>query len=357
MTGFKSGASCLIFILLWVVIALFSTRAGVASSLLSIQPSQVPSFRQEADENLPAPIIQPSGNISETLYLPMMQTWSDPGPAWLTYFNLFRSQANLPSLLENIDWSDGGVLHSRYMVKNDLITHYEDPSNPWYTAGGYEAGRKGNIFVSSSSTTSDETAIDFWMVAPFHAISMLDPQLYTTGLGSYQESDGGWQTGVTLDVLRGLGPLPNGISFPLPFPSDGSETWLHRFNGNEWPDPLTSCPGYSPPTGAPIMLQLGVGNVTPSVSDFSLKAGDSTLPACIFDETTYVNTNGSTQSTGRSILNNRDAIIIIPRDPLVSGQEYNVSISANGSITQWSFTAVDSPMAASSADSIQFMVQ
>jgi hypothetical protein len=308
-------------------------------------------------EYLSASIIQPASTVSKTLYLPLMLTWSDPGPAWLAYFNLFRSQANLPSLVENVVWSVGGVLHSRYMVKNNFITHYEDPNNPWHTAEGYEAGRKGNIFVSSSSATSDETAIDFWMVAPFHAISMLDPQLHSTALGSYRESNGGWQTGVTLDVLRGRGALPPSISYPLPFPSDGGETWLHRFNGNEWPDPLTSCPGYTPPTGAPIMLQLGAGDVTPNVIAFSLKAGASSKPACIFDETNYVNPNGSTQSTGRSILDSRDAVIIIPRDPLVSGQEYTVSVTANGTVTEWRFTAVGSPAVAPTAKTVQFRVR
>ncbi len=357
MTGSKPKVFFLLFILIVAGIAYYSERTGAASSPSSIQSSRVPDSRQEADEYLAAPIIQPAGAMSETIYLPLMLTWSDPGPAWLVYFNLFRSQAILPSVIENVDWSAGGVLHSRYMVKNDLITHYEDPNNAWYTEEGYEAGRNGNIFVSSSSATSDETAIDFWMVAPFHAISMLDPQLHTTALGSYREANGGWQTGVTLDVLRGRGTLPPGISFPLPFPSNGGETWLHRFNGNEWPDPLTSCPGYSPPTGAPIMLQLGAGDVIPSVTSFSLKAGASSLPACIFDETNYTNPNGSTQSTGRSILNSRDAVIIIPRNPLVSGQEYTVSVSANGNVTQWSFTAVSSPMVASTADSFQFRVR
>jgi hypothetical protein len=105
------------------------------------------------------------------------------------------------------------------------------------------------------------------------------------------------------------------------------------------------------------MLQLGAGDVIPNVTAFSLKAGASSKPACIFDETNYVNPNGSTQSTGRSILNSRDAVIIIPRDPLVSGQEYTVSVSANGNNTQWSFTVVSTPMAAPTAKTIEFRVR
>lgn len=105
------------------------------------------------------------------------------------------------------------------------------------------------------------------------------------------------------------------------------------------------------------MLQLGAGDVTPNVTNFSLKAGTSSKPACIFDETNYVNPDGSTQNTGRAILNSRDAVIIIPRDPLVSGQEYTVSVSANGNLTQWRFTAVSSPTPDSMTDFFQFRVR
>ncbi len=261
-----------------------------------------------------------------------------PGLEWLDYVNQFRALANLPHLTENPTWSAGGVLHGRYMVKNDVITHAEDPTNPWYTAEGDAAGRNGNVAVSSSVNTSDRFAIDLWMTGPFHAIGIIDPQLSQTGFGSYREAIGAWRMGATLDVLRGLGALPPGTTFPIFFPKEGGQMWLTRYNGNEAPDPLTSCPGYSAPSGPPVMLQLGSGNVTPNVTASSFLRDGQPLEHCIFDETNYVNNNGSLQSLGRSVLNGRDAIVIMPRSPLVSGSTYTASVTTNGNTYTWSFT-------------------
>jgi hypothetical protein len=43
------------------------------------------------------------------------------------------------------------------------------------------------------------------------------------------------------------------------------------------------------------------------------------------------------QWTGRVVLNNRDAVVIMPRDPLVGGRSYTVEVvTASGTVT-WSF--------------------
>jgi len=260
-----------------------------------------------------------------------------PEPSWLTYLNLFRTNTGLEPLSENESWSGGGWFHSRYMVKNDYVGHSEDPGNPWYSAEGYAAAQNGNVFVSSWLDTSDETSIDFWMTAPFHAISMLDPQLHTTGLGIYHEVIGQWKTGSTLDVRRGRGEVPEGTIFPIPFPADGGATWLTTYYGGEFPDPLSNCPGFSPPTGPPIMLQLGSGDLTPQVIGHRLWENGILLESCQYDETSYINPNPSMQSTGRIVLNNRDAVVIMPRYPLVAGSSYAVEITTIDSTITWSF--------------------
>ena len=264
-----------------------------------------------------------------------------PAPAWLAYVNRFRISTGLLPLAENESWSNGGWLHSRYMVKNDYVGHHEVLGNPWYTVEGDTAAQNGNVYVSWWADTSDERPIDFWMTAPFHAISMLDPQLHTTGFGVYREAIGNWKTGSTLDVSRGRGDLPQGTSFPIPYPADGETTWLNAYYGGEFPDPLTSCPGYSAPTGPPIMLQLGSGDITPQVISHRVLENGVQIDSCIFDETTYVNPSSSMQNTGRIVLNHRDAVVIMPRDPLAAGKTYVVEVTTASSSTNWSFT-VDS---------------
>ncbi|MGH2538334.1 MAG: hypothetical protein ACRDHL_13140, partial [Candidatus Promineifilaceae bacterium] len=261
-----------------------------------------------------------------------------PGPAWLARLNALRLLMGLGVLVEEPAWSNGDWLHSRYMVKTDTVGHSEDPSSPWYTPEGDEAAGEGNVFVSSDAGASDDTALDWWLSAPFHAVALLDPQLVATGYGAYRESDGGWQMGATVDVGRGHGPLPPGATFPLPYPAAGSQTALLEFGGYEWPDPLASCPGYSAPAGLPLLLQLGDGSLNPAVSSHSLTQGGQELPSCRFDETDYFNPDGGAQSVGRVILNSRDAVVIIPRDPLTPGVSYTASVTAGGQTFSWSFS-------------------
>ncbi|HPQ39932.1 MAG TPA: CAP domain-containing protein [bacterium] len=281
-------------------------------------------------------------NSSHTAVLGDMAvvTWGY-GPAEgspiISYVNMYRAMAGLPPVAENTDWGYGNELHARYMVKNDTIGHSEDSGNSWYTAEGDAAARNSNLMVSSSTSTPDEYAVDMWMTGPFHAVGIIDPALHTSGFGSYRESDGGYQMGAGLDVLRGTGSIPASVSFPIIWPGNGSVVGLTS-TGNEWPDPLASCPGYGGSAGLPLIVQLGPGNITPSVTGSAFSRGGTPLDHCVFDETSYTNPDSSQQSLGRSVLNSRDAVVLIPKDPLVPGNTYTASITANGSTITWSFS-------------------
>lgn len=280
----------------------------------------------------------------QRLFLPLILN-PNTAPDWLQYLNQFRQLADLPLVTEEATWSAGGVLHSKYMVRNDRITHSEDVSNKWYTPEGAAAGQNGNVAVFSLLSATDEMAIDLWMTGPFHAVGILDPALQRTGFGSYHEDIGLWKTGATLDVLRGIEPIPGSISFPIYFPQDGSDFWLTSYDGNESPDPLTSCPGYSAPSGPPIILQLGGGaysnnDVTPNVTDSSFQSNGVDLEHCVFDETSYVGADPGVQSTGRSVLNARDAVVIMPKYPLAVGETYTASVTHDSSVYAWSFTII-----------------
>ena len=55
-------------------------------------------------------------------------------------------------------------------------------------------------------------------------------------------------------------PMETGrLRSPVEFPPDGATVNLQSFAGDDYPDPLTSCPGYKAPTGTPISIQLGQG--------------------------------------------------------------------------------------------------
>lgn len=257
-------------------------------------------------------------------------------PGWLRYVNSYRAMAELSPLAENSTWSAGCWLHARYIVKNNELQHTEDPANPWYSLEGLFAAEASNLAGGGDVNTPDEWAIDTWMQAPFHAVGILDPELYETGYGSYREADGGIQMGAALDVIRGWSEIPPAVAYPIKWPGSNTTVPL-RLHWGEAPSPLTSCPGYAAPSGLPIILQIGPGDRTPVVTAHSFTQGGVPLEHCVFDETNYVHPIGAWQDTGRGILDGRDAIILVPRAPLISGASYTASITVNGETHTWSF--------------------
>lgn len=333
---FVLGIATLVLVIALVLssVSEFQTSAiasdGVSSKRTGLEVITDPS---KSNSN-----IAPYSVYSHTIYLPLISSSEELLPPWLIHLNTFRRSSDLPLLKEDTRWSNSDWLHSRYMVKNDYVGHNETTGNEWYTSEGDIAARNGNVFVSSWSGSSDNTAIDFWMTAPFHAISILDPQLQKTGFGTYREEMGLWKMAATLDVLRGRGALPPIFEFPVLFPGADSQIDLLKYNGGEFPDPLASCPGYVAPTGAPILIQIGPGNVTPVVTTHELRiSGGGLLENCQYDETNYTNPNGQNQITGRLVLGNRDAIVLMPRQPLQAGKNYQVMLVINGVTYEWDF--------------------
>jgi hypothetical protein len=255
---------------------------------------------------------------------------------WLDYVNFYRGTAGLFPVTENKGWSCGNVLHGRYIVKNDSQEHDEDPGNPWYTPSGQTAAMSSNLASSFDVNETDDFAIEAFMQAPFHAVGVLDPRLYAVGFGSYREADGDLQMGAGLDVIRGLGVISDSVTFPIAWPTEGATIPL-TLHWGEYPSPLTSCPGYTLPSGLPIILQLGPGDVTPDVMASSFKENGVELDHCVFDETNYIHPDPAAQELARLILGARDAIVLVPKVPLTPGAAYSVSISTNGATHAWSF--------------------
>jgi uncharacterized protein YkwD len=265
-------------------------------------------------------------------------------PDWLRYLNNFRAAAGLPLLREDTAWSAESGLHSRYMVLSGDVGHSEDPNNPLFTRAGNAAGDAGNIAIGNLSSAPFQWAINYWLSAPFHAVPMLDPQLAVTGFGEYRDPGGIPAVGATLDVERGRGALPDGVQFPILWPGNDSVTWVLRYSLPEFPAALSHCAGYSQATGAPIIIQIGDGSRTPDVTATTLLRDGEPLAHCQFDETNYTHPDAWTQRSARTILDQRDAIVLIPAAPLVPDATYAVRVDANGETYTWSFrTAVGPP--------------
>lgn len=304
------------------------TAAPTASPTVLPPPSATPSPQPTAEPPTPIPTPTPE------LIL----------PEWLTYLNRFRGMSGVPPINELAALTLGSRLHSQYMtVNDDPIAHWQDPGNALYDPVGDLAARNGNIFATNQTTADFIWSINFWASAPFHLIPMLAPGLERVGYGDFIDSSGGVNMAAVLDVRSQRNRAADAVTYPIMFPGNGSATWIVRHSMTEWPDPLSSCPGFSRPTGAPIILQLGSGNMRPSVGHHVILVNGEPLQSCIFDETTYYNPNDYAEETGRKILDEQDAIVIIPRNPLIIEQLYTVQIEVNGELYFWEFTTQRGP--------------
>jgi len=273
--------------------------------------------------------------------LPSTINAAPPGAAhssggWLNHLNFYRATASLPPVTENSDWSDGARKHSAYMVKKGDLQHSENFYSVWYTSKGQAAARQSNLFLSFNRDDTDVRILDTWMQSPFHAVGILDPRLVQVGFGSYREAHGPAATAAALNITAGIQHTVK-AAYPIFWPGDGTSIPIGLHWG-EYPSPLTSCPGYTAPSGLPLIIQMGPGDLTPVVSATSFTRNGQSLEHCVIDETTYKNPDRRQQKLGRSILGARDAIVLIPRAPLSPGTTYTASITANGYVYTWSFS-------------------
>jgi len=316
--------------------------ADLLSTLENLDPIKVQSIVSEALLTNPPPP-QPPENIEDTLDTPVDEA-AVPVAAWLSYLNRFREIGGLSPLTESGDLTYGGQWHSRYMVVNDVpVAHREVRNNPLYDVAGDRAARNSNIFATTQIEANHIWATNFWVSAPFHLTPMIDPGLHDVGYGQYNENVGTFKMAAVLDTRSDLGQVPDGVTYPLFFPGDGQSTWVVRHSLFEWPDPILSCPGYSRPSGPALVLQLGEGDITPKVSSHAVYEDDKLIESCRFDETNYSNPDPYAQSVGREILNERDAVVIMPRRPLAVGKTYRVEVTANGQFYTWQFTTQSAP--------------
>src|ERR1700694_1238510 len=246
------------------------------------------------------------------------------GVPWLDEFNAWRANTGTSILTEESTYSAADVLHATYMVQTGQVTHGESTAYPQYTLAGDIAAQNSNIFVSSSTSTTDVQSIDWWMAAPFHAMAMMDPRLTTTGFGSYRSTAySSWNMGAAVNVGQGMtGPG----QYPVFFPGNGTTEPLTSYSGNEFPNPQLACPGY---TGLPLFIEVGANVNTTAGPVHTFTGNGLPLTHCVID---------STNATYTGYLKWRGGVIVFPQAPLQNGVTYAVTLTVNGLPYTWSFT-------------------
>ncbi|HUY27108.1 MAG TPA: FHA domain-containing protein [Candidatus Binataceae bacterium] len=282
-------------------------------------------------------------------------TPSGPMPEWLKRLNEYRATAKVAPVADDPGLSAGDTAHVNYLIENlgpmlrnggnpGIKAHLEDAADPGYTAAGARAGKSSDVdFIAFEGAKLKDPvgwALIDWMSGAFHRLPLLNPRLERVGFS--QICDRGLCV-AALDAQSGVAPGATGVPYPDPieFPAGGTTVELRTFT-TEWPDPLTSCAGYSAPTGVPITLATGpLMYVMLDAYSFERVSADGdleNLDACGFDSASYTNPDPVTQQTARRVLLAAGAVVVVPRAPLKKGATYSVSMTASGKHYQWSFS-------------------
>jgi hypothetical protein len=300
--------------------------------------------------------------------------------------NYYRAMARLPPVVDDSAISAGALNHARYLVKNgiaggDIVLdnqqlRFETPQDsfrwevkgkPFYTDEGASAGRGAVVVTARKINLSGAEFVDRLMTMPLSGLIPMVPQFSLVGLGAY--CDPGLcaiaipyrfalEKSVRIALYDGpasdrlwnprLGLIPMEIGrlrSPVEFPPDGATVNLQSFNGDDYPDPLTTCPGYKAPTCLPISIQLGQGfgpdGSLEVESDFVTRDGVE-IETCLISATSYVGPNEMETQTGKTRLAGLGAALILPRDPLAPGH-YKVALKEAGKLYAWGFTVAATP--------------
>jgi hypothetical protein len=233
--------------------------------------------------------------------------------------------------------------------------------DPKYTSFGFASTGTKSYYAASmpvfwdsyQEPTDEETAADVepdWDGA-FARVIAKYPKFRPTSWqfsGTVEKiivSGGGRRFLVTPDEVRELGadeiaslidPSPStGSDTIYVWPGEGTSVPLTRYSGNESPDPIAGCPGFSDRAGLPLLV---FGAAIEFSSDVLVReVGGAPLAVCVLTAETFQSKDQGSTDFVRALL--RDGAIIIPKSPLTPGRTYEASANVvGGPQLKWSFS-------------------
>lgn len=258
--------------------------------------------------------------------------------SWIDVVNYVRQGAGVSPLTANPIWAAGLQAHYSYLentpdalrVGEFASAHTENPASPWYSEGGATAGASADLMLGAVG--SARANVEGWLASPFHAIGILRPGLRSAAYAATSGAAG-------LDVIRGLDRSAPASKEPVLLPGPGTITTTRAYSGGERPSPLDSCPGFTN-AGLPIVVLLPAP--VPANTIASLRQPDGVdltgADVCVISARTYVSHDTVYGPAGLSVLQDSNAVIIIPRAPLQSGRQTVTLTPAGSTPITWSFT-------------------
>jgi hypothetical protein len=153
--------------------------------------------------------------------------------------NKWKRQAREPRVKKmKRSLSHGCALHNRYEKKNAppggfLLTHYETPGAPGYTAAGARAGQ--HSVLATGETKPQPT----WEDAVYHRLAVLQPRLRISGFSASH----GYTCMNVQDGISDASAARTAKVKVYPWPPDRAKHVPTRFTSNEFPAPSADTGG------------------------------------------------------------------------------------------------------------------
>ena len=250
--------------------------------------------------------------------------------------------------------------YGRYFIKNrdnPDYPHTTDPKKPFWTPGADACTRTSQLiagydyFYLTHPVPENPIGkrIDLLISAPIHRLSWISqfstsPTIWT---GLYAEKWNldqypGWVAyGFSIPTnITGSNPLPREVLFP----PDGSNIPYGRMNG-EWPNPVEACNATAGPPKLPYRSlqatwQYPVGLAITVTTSVPFQAVDTEatyarvvrtrdgaeLPVCALGSRQFWNADPVATDRAVWYLKNYGTLVVLPKDPLDFGEEYEVEI-------------------------------
>lgn len=262
--------------------------------------------------------------------------WEDEGLAWL---NMLRKALGLPSLAKDPALSRSAQSHTNYLKLHTTAGHEEIKGAAGFT--GVDPQSRA-VFFGYSGYTSEginygtyngSVAVDQLNDAPYHRLSIINPNYNEAGIGFQQTENSG---NITVINYGATGPL--NYELPIMYPYPGQTNVKIGWYVAEEPNPLRTYGKDRIYTGYPISI---------SVHDLNtkeIKAGSALLKDSKGRDVPFYLVDSSRDDKHKNM------IFLIPREPLEPGITYTVSIKAvrvpkSGASTpierKWSFTTLE----------------
>jgi hypothetical protein len=245
-----------------------------------------------------------------------------------------RAANGLPAgVVPNQTWSSDCAAHDHYMAINHALTHYENPGQLGYTAGGAYAGQNAVLTRGTGWDTGNP-----YENAPLHLDQLLAPRLLTVGSA---DADGFSCTTTFPGWTR---PAPVALSV-YTYPGNGATIYASEAAAElPWtPGDLVGIPQPAR-TGPNLIVLVDAPGQSPTNNPATLSAATLTGPSGAVRVKTV---DGRT-----AVPTGPDPLLapyispggfIIPVKPLVSGQRYHahvvVAFAGVRTAYDWAFTA------------------